>query len=165
MNFCDIINEENKSAAGTADEKKIEATADVSDETEEKTAEENVPSSPAGTEPVSSAADETADIDDPDDAADSGAALDDGARLSAVCDPMFATFAKGKDQPLDELISDFIKMRSLGSGEIKPSPMTLATPVGAAASPDYALSERQRKIAQSAGMSYREYYNFLKSMK
>lgn len=91
--------------------------------------------------------------------------LSDEARRRAVCDPMFPTFAKGKDQPLDELISDFIKMTSLGEGELRLSPMTLATPSGAAASPDYALSERQRKIAQSAGMSYREYYNFLKTMK
>lgn len=115
-------------------------------------------------------ADNTAEADDGADEAEEEAAgdsvgLTDAARLSAVTDPMFPTFAKGKDQPLDALISDFIKMKSLGAGEPKLSPRALATPRGSAASPDYALSERQRRIADGAGMSYREYYGFLKTMK
>ena len=96
---------------------------------------------------------------------DENVGLTDAERLSAVTDPMFPTFAKGKNQPLDELISDFIKMTSLGASEPRLSKMALATPRGSSASPDYALSERQRKLAESAGMSYREYYNFLKTMK
>jgi len=115
------------------------------------------------------AADDTAEAEDGADEAEENAdciaLITDDDRLRAVTDPMFPTFAKGKRQPLDELISDFLKMTSLGAMAPKVSPMTLQTPRGSFASADYALSERQRKIAESAGMSYREYYNFLKSMK
>lgn len=116
------------------------------------------------------AADDTAEAEDGADeaekeTADDAVGITDDDRLRAVTDPMFPTFAKGKRQPLDELISDFLKMTSLGAMAPKVSPMTLQTPRGSFASADYALSERQRKIAESAGMSYREYYNFLKSMK
>lgn len=114
---------------------------------------------------VTAEADDTADEAEAETGADESAGLTDEDRLSAVTDPMFPTFAKGKHQKLDELISDFIKMTSLGAAAPKVSPMALQTPRGSFASADYALSERQRKIAESAGMSYREYYNFLKSMK
>ena len=163
MNENEIKAEEKELAATEAAEEKTEAAPEVSDEAEAISAEEMTDemeeSSDGGEkENADGNADET--VDGETDAAP----LDDAARLRAVTDPMFPTFAKGKSGTLDGIISDFYKMTS-ESGAPKRSPLTLATPVGAAASPDYALSERQRKIAQSAGMSFREYYNFLKSMK
>ena len=173
MNENEIKAEEKELSAAEAAEEKTEAAPVISDEAEdvsaeEKTddAEENADGGEEENADVSADenADETVDEVVGDEADDIAAPLDDAARLAAVTDPMFPTFAKGKSGTLDGIISDFLIMTSKG-GAPKRSPMTLATPVGAAASPDYALSERQRRIAQSAGMSYREYYNFLKSMK
>ncbi len=91
--------------------------------------------------------------------------LTEAEKRRILANPMFLTFAKGKAQSLDELISDFSKMLSLGGEEPIISVKSRATPSPSAASPDYALSERQRRIARDAGMSYREYYGFLKNMK
>lgn len=165
MNENEIKAEEKELAAPEAVEEKTEAAPEVSDEAEDISAEEKTDEAEENTD---GGEEENADVsaDEPvgDETDGTPAPLDDAARLAAVTDPMFPTFAKGKAGTLDEIISDFYKMTSEG-GAPKRSPLTLATPVGAAASPDYALSERQRRIAQSAGMSYREYYNFLKSMK
>lgn len=153
MNDNDIIKEEIFPAA-------------ADDETENKPVVESETATEAPSDEAETATDEeAAQIEETDEIADEAPMLTEKTRIDAVCDPMFSTFVKGKDQPLDALIADFIKMKSLGAGEPKLSAHALATPCGSAASPDYALSERQRKIAHSAGMSYREYYNFLKTMK
>ena len=167
MNENEIKAEEKEFAATEPAEEKTEAAPEVSDEAEAISAEEKTDDAEENTDGGEEEnADGTSDgnADETVDGETDVAPLDDAARLAAVTDPMFPTFAKGKSGTLDGIISDFYKMTSEG-GAPKRSPLTLATPVGAAASPDYALSERQRKIAQSAGMSYREYYNFLKSMK
>jgi len=91
--------------------------------------------------------------------------LTDAEKRRVLANPMFLTFAKGKTQGLEELISDFSKMLSLSGEEPMISVKSRATPSPSASSPDYALSERQRRIARDAGMSYREYYGFLKNMK
>lgn len=158
MNENDIINEEKTPVAHDAEtENKSETVSgEITD------ASSDAPADEAEAIAENEAAEE---IVGSEEIADEAPTLTDKTRLCAVTDPMFPTFAKGKDQPLDALISDFIKMKSLGAGEPKPSPFALATPRGTAASPDYALSERQRRIADGAGMSYREYYGFLKTMK
>ena len=164
MNENEIKTEEKELAVAESAEQKTEAALDASDEAEAISAEESTGEAEDdagdGEEEVEENSGETVG----EEADEIASPLDDAARLRAVTDPMFPTFAKGKSGTLDEIISDFFKMTAEG-GAPKRSPLTLATPVGAAASPDYALSERQRKIAQSAGMSYREYYNFLKNMK
>lgn len=154
MNEYDIINEEKSPVAPDAETENKPET--ISGETTETQSDEAESASDEETVEESAETEESADEEQ---------TLNEKARLAAVTDPMFPTFAKGKDQPLDALISDFIKMKSLGAGEPKLSPFVLATPRGTAASPDYALSERQRRIADGAGMSYREYYGFLKTMK
>ena len=97
-------------------------------------------------------------------AEDEPSSLTDEQRRRILANPMFYTFAKGKAMSLDELISEFSEMLALG-GEQKLTPMARTTPTSGVSSPDYALSERQRRIARDAGMSYREYYKYLKTMK
>lgn len=118
----------------------------------EETAEEDAPA----------IENDTAEIDAEDGET---AALTDAEKRRLLANPMFLTFASGKAQGLDELIADFHKMLSLNGDAPKVSARSRATPSPSAASPDYALSERQRRIARDAGMSYREYYGFLKNMK
>lgn len=99
------------------------------------------------------------------DYGDSPRSLSDGEKRAVLANPMFLTFAKGKSQPLDELISDFSYMMSVGGAEPKISKAAKVTPSAGMIGAEYALSERQRRIARDAGMSYREYYNYLKTMK
>lgn len=92
-------------------------------------------------------------------------AISDEEKRAALRDPMFLMFAKGRTQGIDEIISDFCAMLRAAGREERISVKARMTPTSGAVSPEYALSERQRRIARDAGMSYREYYGFLKSMK
>ncbi len=78
---------------------------------------------------------------------------------AAVANPMFALFARGKNQPFDEICRDFLRMtvstHDAGSRR-------MVTPAGSSAvNRDVALSDRQRKLAREYGMSYREYYDLI----
>ncbi|MBO4353649.1 MAG: hypothetical protein J5860_01780 [Clostridia bacterium] len=152
--------DEVKKADETPAEDADNVGADVPDEegdaipAEEESAEEDAPATEDG----------AAEIDAVEEGEET-VALTDAEKRRILANPMFLTFASGKAQGLDELISDFHKMISLGGDVPKVSARSRATPSPSAASPDYALSERQRRIARDAGMSYREYYGFLKNMK
>ena len=77
----------------------------------------------------------------------------------ALSHPMFAHFAKGKRGNIEDICRDFKEM--LATAGVTPQTDVAAkmTPsVSGTASPDVALTERQRMIARAAGMSYREYY-------
>ena len=77
----------------------------------------------------------------------------------ALLHPMFAHFAKGKRGNIEDICRDFKEM--LATAGVTPQTDVAAkmTPsVSGTASPDVALTERQRMIARAAGMSYREYY-------
>lgn len=91
--------------------------------------------------------------------------ISDEEKRAALRDPMFFAFANGKDGKMDDIISDFCLMLRDGGREERISSAARITPTCGAISPEYALSERQRRIARDAGMSCREYYGFLKSMK
>lgn len=81
-----------------------------------------------------------------------------------LSNPMFYAYAKGRAESISELISGFSEMISIDGGAAIPTEMR-ATPEPKAAAAEFALSERQKNIARDAGMSYREYYSFLKSMR
>ncbi|MGN1096100.1 MAG: hypothetical protein ACI4QR_06895 [Eubacteriales bacterium] len=79
--------------------------------------------------------------------------------------PMFAFFARGRRGSIDEAVRDFSKMLSAGRNSISEEDLQKMTPgVSFGAFSEIALSERQRRIAREAGMSYREYYNMLSSI-
>lgn len=101
--------------------------------------------------------DEISDVNEPE--------LSDDDCRRILSDARFFEFSKGKDGRIEDLIREFSKTFNINAGEAKVMPADLVTPSHGVASPDYALSERQRRIARSAGMSYREYYGFLKTMK
>ena len=77
--------------------------------------------------------------------------------------PMFAHFAKDKKGDIETICRDFRSMltcaSSLSSDILLTSKMTPC--VSQNATPDLALTERQRMIARAAGMSYREYYTLV----
>ena len=77
--------------------------------------------------------------------------------------PMFAHFAKDKKGDIDTICRDFRTMlAALSSLPADAMVAAKITPcVSQNASPDLALTERQRMIARAAGMSYREYYTLV----
>lgn len=93
-----------------------------------------------------------------------GGEISDAQCRRILSNPMFYAYAKGRAESIAELISGFSEMISLDGGAAIPTEMR-ATPEPKAAVAEFALSERQKNIARDAGMSYREYYSFLKSMR
>lgn len=88
--------------------------------------------------------------------------LDDARIAELLANPMFIRFARGRSGGLETVCREFEEMLALGG---KASAPRMAAPIAAkivpassSATPDVALSERQRAIARTAGMSYREYY-------
>ena len=76
--------------------------------------------------------------------------------------PMFVHFAKDKKGDLDTICRDFRLMLGAASSSVSSDITAKITPcVSHNASPDLALTERQRMIARAAGMSYREYYTLV----
>ncbi len=117
----------------------------------------------------------------PDDAATAPVGAD--AELAElVQDPMFPKFAKGKNIPFSELVEDFRDLlRMSGRKENSrqgqnraenPDPaeqalrqlrsMPVCRMAGSRAAPP--LSERQKAIARSGGMSYEEYYELIREI-
>ena len=90
--------------------------------------------------------------------------LTDAECRHILSNPMFYSYAKGRSGSVEELIAGFHEMMSLGGASSYPAEMK-ATPASRPAKADFALSERQKSIARDAGMSYREYYSFLKTMR
>lgn len=99
---------------------------------------------------------------------DSERELDDARIAELLANPMFIRFARGRSGGLETICREFEEMLALGGKA--PAPRMAApvaakiVPTSAAATPDVALSERQRAIARTAGMSYREYYELISEL-
>lgn len=90
----------------------------------------------------------------------------DEARIAELlANPMFIHFARGRSGGIDLICREFEAMLAAGGlrGTARMSAPVAAkiVPAAASASPEVALSERQRGIARAAGMSYREYYELV----
>lgn len=81
-----------------------------------------------------------------------------------LANPMFAVFARGRSGGIEEAVRDFEKMLSAGREGISEEMLLKMTPGAFECAGGVALSERQRKIARQAGMSYREYYEIIRSI-
>ena len=81
-----------------------------------------------------------------------------------LANPMFAVFARGRSGGIEEAVRDFEKMLLLGRSALTEDELMKMTPGAHGALGATALSERQRRIARDAGMSYREYYEIIRSI-
>lgn len=75
-----------------------------------------------------------------------------------ISNPMFAVFARGRKGDISSAVRDFNEMMKAGRALLSEEAQMKMTPGGGFAGGGVALSERQRKIAREAGMSYKEYY-------
>lgn len=113
------------------------------------------------------APDVSEDSDEKVSGADNGfAEISDADMRRIMADPMFICFARGKTQDITSLCRDFCFMLSQGEniGEksnLSSSVLMRVTPGGGAYGGGVVLTERQRALARSAGMSYREYYDLI----
>lgn len=78
--------------------------------------------------------------------------------------PMFAVFARGRKGEINDIMRDFSAMMEAGSGLLSQDARMRFTPGAGSCSGGIALSERQKRIARSAGMSYREYYDLISTL-
>ena len=77
---------------------------------------------------------------------------------------MFAVFARGRSGSIEEAVRDFENMLAAGRNSLSEEELMKMTPGACSAASGAVLSERQRKIARDAGMSYREYYEIIRSI-
>ena len=78
---------------------------------------------------------------------------------------MFPMFSRGRNESVEQSIRNFCKMIAAGKNSVSEEDRIRMTPYsGYGVVSDIALSERQKKIAREAGMSYREYYEIIKSL-
>lgn len=82
-----------------------------------------------------------------------------------LANPMFAVFARGRSGGIEEAVRDFEKMLAAGRNSVSEADLMKMTPDSGFLAPGgAALSERQRRIARDAGMSYREYYEIIRAI-
>lgn len=83
----------------------------------------------------------------------------------ALKNPMFPMFSRGRNESVEQSVRNFCKMIDAGKNSVSEEDRIRMTPYsGYGVVSDIALSERQKKIAREAGMSYREYYEIIKSL-
>ncbi len=83
----------------------------------------------------------------------------------ALKNPMFPMFSRGRNESVEQSVVNFCKMIAAGKNSVSEEDRIRMTPYsGYGVVSDIALSERQKKIAREAGMSYREYYEIIKSL-
>ncbi|MBQ8861651.1 MAG: hypothetical protein IJ021_02795 [Clostridia bacterium] len=100
---------------------------------------------------------------EPEGEAAQAISAEDFARVLA--NPMFAFFARGRAESAEILAQEFEKMLAAGKSTLSEEALMKMTPsAGFSAVGGVALSERQRKIARDAGMSYREYYEIIRTI-
>lgn len=92
--------------------------------------------------------------------------ISDADMRRIIADPMFVCFAKGKTQDIASLCRDFCTMLAQGENAMEKSNLSESvlarvTPGGGNYGTGVVLTERQRALARSAGMSYREYYDLI----
>ena len=170
--------------------KTTEAAPDVSEDSDEKVSEEGAAHAANAVEALAVEADEKAEasIESKEPESDEALEVNDGGCAQAepaqggadngfaeisdadmrriIADPMFICFARGKTQDITSLCRDFCFMLSQGEniGEksnLSSSVLMRVTPGGGAYGGGVVLTERQRALARSAGMSYREYYDLI----
>jgi beta-lactamase superfamily II metal-dependent hydrolase len=86
------------------------------------------------------------------------------AFAKTLANPMFALFARGRSGGIEEGVRDFEKMLMDGRSTLTEEEIMKMTPGACGSYLGNALSERQRKIARDAGMSYREYYEIIRTI-
>jgi hypothetical protein len=86
------------------------------------------------------------------------------AFAKTLANPMFALFARGRSGGIEEAVRDFEKMLMAGRSTLTEEEIMKMTPGACGSYLGNALSERQRKIARDAGMSYREYYEIIRTI-
>ena len=100
---------------------------------------------------------------EPEGEAAQAISAEDFARVLA--NPMFAFFARGRAESAEILAQEFENMLAAGKSTLSEEALMKMTPsAGFSAVGGVALSERQRKIARDAGMSYREYYEIIRTI-
>lgn len=110
---------------------------------------------------------ETAEDDKSAEAAEESAEAEDISAetfAKTLANPMFAVFAKGRSGGIEEAVRDFEKMMAAGRGMLTEEALMKMTPAAGGAAGAPSLSEHQRRIAREAGMSYREYYEIIRSI-
>ena len=96
---------------------------------------------------------------------DGGEEISADAFAKTLANPMFAFFARGRAESAEILAQEFEKMLAAGKSTLSEEALMKMTPsAGFSAVGGVALSERQRKIARDAGMSYREYYEIIRTI-
>ncbi|MBQ7291801.1 MAG: hypothetical protein IJW76_08790 [Clostridia bacterium] len=134
------------------------------EKTETEAPEETVPVPKDGAEEseILPTAEEIAE-NEPEGEAAQAISAKDFARVLA--NPMFAFFARGRAESAEFLAQEFEKMLAAGKSTLSEEALMKMTPsAGFSAVGGVALSERQRKIARDAGMSYREYYEIIRTI-
>ena len=121
---------------------------------EENVAAESESTEKAGGEFTEETAEETAEHEE--------ISTDDFAKTLA--NPMFALFARGRSGGIEEAVRDFEKMLSAGRSTLSEDELMKMTPGATGSYGANVLSERQRRIAREAGMSYREYYDIIRTI-
>ena len=91
--------------------------------------------------------------------------IDSQVFAATLSNPMFAVFARGRNTDINTAVRDFLFMLKEGRDLIREEAILRMTPhAGFAGADGIALTERQRKIARDAGMSYREYYDIIRAI-
>ena len=138
----------------------LENTAEEA-ETTEPMAEENeaLPENAAETEEESQdePAEETADNGTDEE-------MSTEAFAKTLANPMFALFARGRSGGIEEAVRDFEKMLAAGRSTLTDEELMKMTPGAVGSFLGNSLSEQQRRIAREAGMSYREYYEIIRTI-
>ena len=93
-----------------------------------------------------------------------GEEISTDAFAKTLANPMFALFARGRSGGIEEAVRDFEKMLAAGRSTLTDEELMKMTPGAVGSLGGNSLSERQRRIAREAGMSYREYYEIIRTI-
>lgn len=132
----------------------------------ENTAEEAEKTEPAAEENADVTEKETAEesAEETEEEGGEGEEISAEAFAKTLANPMFALFARGRSGGIEEAVRDFEKMLAAGRSTLTDEELMKMTPGAMGACGVNALSERQRRIAREAGMSYREYYEVIRTI-
>ena len=114
--------------------------------------------------PEEAAQAETAEGEESAEAEETKTEISDERFAKTLANPMFAVFARGRSGSIEEAVRAFEEMLFAGRGSLSEEMLMKMTPGACGALGGAALSEHQRRIAREAGMSYREYYEIIRSI-
>jgi hypothetical protein len=141
-----------------------ENTAEEAEEKEETAEAEEAAEQENGAEEIEGEAEENATETETAAESDDAEAISAEAFAKTLANPMFAVFARGRSGGIEEAVRDFEKMLAAGRGALTEEMLMKMTPGAGGALGGAALSEHQRRIAREAGMSYREYYEIIRTI-